>query len=126
EDIAFEDLNNPYSNYGTNFISYKGFQFKLGGLYEHPLDLKKARAKDTKPSKFLTAGITWSKQTNFNTESDSTLILDNIVTNHTDTVFSYFDRAGSGVIPSTLTFGLMYREAGKYRIGFDYQTSDWS
>lgn len=126
EDVGFADLSNPYSNYGTNFITYKGFQFKLGALYEQPLDLKEAREKDVKPSKFLSAGFTWNKQTNFSTESDSTLILENIVTSHRDTVFASFDKAGSGTIPTALGFGLMYREAGKFRIGVDYQTSDWT
>src|SRR5690606_14555568 len=104
EDIGFPDLANPYSNFSTHAISYKGFLYKLGLLYEHPLDLAKARKEEKKPSRFVSVGLTWNGQNKFTTASDSTLFLENGFTGDVDTVFAMYDRAGKGNLPSTLGF----------------------
>src|SRR5690606_24483412 len=126
EDVNFLDLGNPYTNVFTRSIAYKGVMYKLGLLYDHPLDLKAARAKDDKPSRFLSFGATWNGENSFDTEADVSQYLFNPLTGDVDTAFVDFDRMGGGRLPGTFGFGLMYRRAGHFRLGMDYQSAAWS
>lgn len=126
EVIRFNDLDNAYQDIFTSTHAYKGFQYRLGLQYEHPFDLKAARAKDEKPSKLLTAGLYYSGNTEFSTTSDITKVAYNIASADIDTIELTSGALAHGTMPGVFGIGMMYREAAKFRVGFDLQFAPWS
>ena len=126
EQTYFLDLGNAYDNFFQSNSAYKGFQYRGGLIYEHPLDLKAARAEDDNPSRLLSVGAFYAGQTNFNTNSDLSLLSVNSLTGDIDTAFFAEDAPGKGILPSTFGFGLMYHHSGDFRVGINYESSPWS
>lgn len=124
--VYFDDLNNGYDNSFSSSISYKGFQYRLGGMYEQPLNVQEARDLDDNPSKLLSVGFFVSGQSDLRTSSDNTKFAFNSLTGVVDTAEYVEDLKGSALIPGTWGVGLMYRNAGNFRVGVDYQASKWS
>ncbi|MBK9103621.1 MAG: hypothetical protein IPL92_03435 [Saprospiraceae bacterium] len=122
----FADLSNAFNDAFNSTISYKGFNYRIGAIYELPLDLKAARGEDDKPSKLLSAGFFVNGKTNFNTKSDISRLSINSLTSDVDTAVYVTDASGKGIIPGPWGFGVMYRHAGDFRVGVDYQASKWS
>ncbi len=122
---TFLDLENAYRDVFTSSIAYKGFNYRLGLLYEHPLDLEEARAKDDNPSRLLSVGFFFGGQTNLTTKSDIKQIAENFFLNDKDTVMLVLDQEGDAIIPGTWGAGFMYRHAGDFRVGVDYQAGQW-
>ncbi len=126
EETFFGNLGNAYRDFFQSVNSYKGFQYRVGVLYEHPMDLKKAREKKDNPSKLLSVGLFVSGQSNLNIKSDISKIAINSLTNDADTALYIQDRAGNATLPTTWGGGIMYRHSGDVRFGIDYQASSWS
>jgi hypothetical protein len=124
--VQFNELENAYQDIFSSTIAYKGFQYRLGLQYEQPLDLKAARAKDDKPSRLLSAGIYYSGNTTFSTHSDISKLALNIVSHDLDTAYLTTGTLAHGMMPAILGFGMMYRDAAKFRVGFDFQSTQWS
>lgn len=123
---TFLDLENVYNNLSQANISYKGFQYRLGAMYELPLDLKTSRDKDDKPSKLLSAGMFVSGNTNMTLSTDNTVISVNDLTSDVDTSIYETDLPGKGNLPGAWGVGLLYHKASSYRIGIDYQGAAYS
>ncbi len=126
EDTRFLDLENAYTNIFQSTTAYKGLQYRFGLIYEHPLDLKKARKSDDKPSRLLSAGFFFSNDARLNTESDAFQLAFNQLTNDLDTAFLVKDNPGKGILPGSWGIGMIYRHAGDFRLGIDYQAGRWS
>jgi len=126
ENIVFNDLENPYEDIFTSTIAYKGFKYRLGGLYEIPLDLKKAQANKDNPSKLLSAGFFYEGKSNFDAKTDLTQLAFNRVTNDIDTAYSLLDKIYEGQLPASWGIGVMYHKAGDFRLGGEYQSASWS
>ena len=124
--VQFDDLENAYQDIFSSTIAYKGFLYRVGLQYEHPLDLKAARAKEDKPSKLLSAGIYYSGNSTFTTTSDISQLAFNPISNDLDTAYQALGTVAHGTMPGTFGFGMMYRQAGKFRVGFDFQDTPWS
>ncbi|HSF89642.1 MAG TPA: hypothetical protein VLA46_09510, partial [Saprospiraceae bacterium] len=95
----FADITNGYDDIFQSTIAYKGFQYRIGLIYEQPLDLNAARGEDDKPSKLLSAGFFVSGQSNFNTKSDVLKIAVNSLTSDVDTAVFVQDNPGTGIMP---------------------------
>jgi hypothetical protein len=126
EEISFQDLENPYIDIFETSIAYKGFQYRLGLMYEHPLDLEAAREKEDDPSRFVSAGFFYSGKSNLDASSDITKLAFNPRINTIDTALLLTNVAADTRIPSSWGAGMMYRHAGDFRVGIDYQSASWS
>lgn len=122
----FRDLDNAYDDIFQTTISYKGFQYRAGLIYEQPIDLKSARDDDDRPSKLLSAGFFVSGQSDVNTKSDISRLSANSLINDVDTSIYVVDAPGKALIPGVWGVGLMYRKSADFRIGVDYQAGAWS
>ena len=122
----FLDLENVYNNIFQANIAYKGLQYRLGLIYELPLDIKKTHGTDDKPSKLLSAGFFVSGDTKLTTSSDKTQISINSLTADVDTALFVTDIAGKGNLPGSWGFGMLYHNASSYRVGIDYQAAAYS
>lgn len=122
----FLDLASDYNTIFTRNITYRGFMWDAGVIYEQPLDLEKARQKDENPSKLLSAGFSLSSENSFKTTTEFFNIALNEGFQDADTSSFGTDINGTGVLPSRWSFGIMYRDAGKYKFGINYTRSSWS
>lgn len=129
QETEFLELETAYNDIFQSTIAYKGFNYRIGVLYEQPLDLKEAREKDDNPSKLLSIGAFAGGQTSLDTRSDeakiSILSIQNSVID-VDTALFTTDLEGEAIVPGAWGIGLMYRQAGKFRVGVDYQAAKWS
>ena len=125
EETTFLDLENAYSDIFQTSVAYSGFQYRIGMLYEHPFDLEEARENDDNPSKLLSAGIFFGGKANLDTKSDITQLAINTLINDIDTARLELDIEGEAVLPGAWGAGIMYRHAGEFRIGVDYQAAKW-
>ena len=129
EETLFRDLELGYRNAFESTTSYKGFTYRVGLLYEHPFDLAEARENDENPSRLLSAGIFFGGQSSLDTRTDNLQLAILRISNTTidiDTASIQLDEAGEAILPGTWGAGLMYRQAGKFRVGVDYQGARWS
>ena len=126
EETVFLDLENAYRDIFQSTTAYKGFQYRIGLLYEHPFDLEEARANNDSPSRLLSLGFFAGGKATLDTKSDISQLAFNTAINDVDTASLVLDQLGEATIPGTWGAGIMYRHAGDFRIGFDYQSSSWS
>jgi hypothetical protein len=122
----FTDLSNAYDDAFRTAIAYKGFQYRIGAMYELPLDIEKARDEDDKPKHLLSAGAYFSNQTDLSSTSDISKLAVNSLTGDIDTSVFVMGQKGSALLPGAWGAGMMYRSAADFRVGFDYQGSKWS
>lgn len=122
----FRDLDNAYDDIFQTNISYKGFQYRAGLIYEQPIDITSARDMDDRPSKLLSIGAFVSGQTDLKTESDISRFSANSLINDVDTSYYVLDEPGMATIPGAWGIGLMYRKSADFRVGIDYQAGAWS
>ncbi len=126
EETTFLDLENAYRDVFQSTHAYKGFQYRLGILYEHPMDLKKARKNNDNPSRLLSFGLFVSGKSSLETKSDIAKLAINSVISDVDTALLITDQIGDATLPGSWGAGIMYRHAGDFRIGVDYQAASWS
>lgn len=123
EQTQFLELTNIFTDIFQTTVSYKGFKYRLGAIYEHPLDLKDARESGDKPSQLLSAGFFYEGKSNFDTNSDNLKLAYNELTSELDTAFIALDSDAKGKMGGMWGGGIMYRRAGDFRVGVDYQVS---
>lgn len=126
EETSFQKLENAYLNVFQSTISYKVFNYRVGLLYEHPFDLKEAREKEDNPSRLLSAGVFFGGKSTLNTKSDIIQLAVNTLTSDIDTATIQLDQEGTAIVPGAWGAGIMYRHAGDFRVGIDYQGAKWS
>ena len=126
EETVFLDLENAYRDIFKSTVAYKGLNYRLGLMYEHPLDLEAARAKDDDPTRFLSAGFFLDGKNTLDTKSDLTQVALNTILEDIDTAYYEVDVEGEALIPASWGVGLMYRHAGDFRLGIDFQRGKWS
>lgn len=122
----FQDLISDYNNVFNRNITYKGFDWDLGFIYDQPLDLEAARKKEESPSKLLSMGFSFSSDKSFNTTSEFFNIALNEGFGDADTASFGTNIKSEGVLPSEWSIGVMYRVASKYKVGFNYTSEAWS
>src|SRR5688500_14374680 len=121
ERTQFLDLENAYSDVFLSTIGYKGFNYRLGFMYEHPFDLEEARKKDDNPSRLLSVGAFIGGQTDLNTKSDISQFAYNELFNEADTISMLLDQEGEAIVSGGWGAGIMYRHAGDFRFGLGCQ-----
>ncbi len=126
EQTSFLDLANAYQDDFESTNAYKGFQYRVGLLYEHPFDLKKARKNNDNPSRLLSIGVFATGKSSLNIKSDISQLAYNSVINDVDTALFIQAQPGKATLPGTWGAGIMYRHAGDFRVGLDYQGCSWS
>ena len=125
-ETTFLELENAYRNIFQSSNNYSGFQYRIGVLYEHPIDLKEARKKEDNPSKLLSVGLFVTGQSRLNTHTDITQLALNSNFIDVDTGLFIVDQLTYATLPVTWGAGFMYRRSADFRFGFDYQASSWS
>lgn len=123
--LRFNDLNNVYDDIFKDNISVRGFIWSLGAQQLIKLETQK---KDDKvyTGKALIVGAYGNAGTKFNTNSTFLRMRENVFISHKDTLEYVEDQEGKGKLPAEITFGIMYQNPGKLRLGAEFYTGRWS
>lgn len=120
-EVVFQNLDPYYGNIAIEDYSVRGFSWNVGAQYKVAIDAKK---QDREHEKFLILGVYGNSALNFTTDAERTFR--RIGSLGVDTLIKESNKTGSGVLPSEITFGAMYEQTSKLRIGFDYSIKQWS
>jgi hypothetical protein len=126
EETVFLDLENAYRDIFQSATTYKGLHYRFGMMYEQPLDLAAARAKEDDPTRFLSLGFFIEGKNTLDSKSDFSQVAINTIHNDVDTALFILAQEGEAILPGSYGVGMMYRHAGDFRIGVDYQAGSWS
>lgn len=119
-EVVFENLDPYYGNIVIDDYSVRGFSWNAGAQYKIAIDKKKL---DRPHEKFLILGIYGNNALNFKTDGERNFR--RVGSLGVDTLVNAVGTVGSGVLPSEVTFGAMYEETQKWRVGFDYGIRNW-
>ena len=111
-------LNNFEDNY-----SLRGFSWNAGLQYDITLDPKK-NANDKGDRKHIVIGAYGNPSTNFTTKSNRNYT--RVFSGVSDSITSFTDKAGTGVLPSEYTLGIMYENGLLFKGGIEYKATNWS
>lgn len=123
--VVFNDLSVSYEDLFRDNISIRGFVWSAGVQQLIQLEPKKA-GDEIYSGKSLIVGAYGNSANTFNTNSTVLRMRYNSTFFHRDTLVYAEDQKGTGKLPAELTFGLMYQNPGKFRIGAEYTSSKWS
>ncbi|MCB0703990.1 MAG: hypothetical protein KDC34_01715 [Saprospiraceae bacterium] len=122
--VFFQDLGIAYQDDFEDEISIRAWTLDLGAQYR--LWLKKAEETPTRGDKSITFGIFGNLAQSFKTNSSKLYVGVNGSYPDLDTLVIENDVEGSGVLPSTINFGLMYESFQKLKLGVDVNLENWS
>lgn len=126
-EVLFTENTQSYFNDFKDDISVRAFTWNLGLLYRH--EFKSMEEGQLVPNgKTLTIGAYGHTPTNLTTFSDKFYRSINpfYPSSAADTILNLTEEKQAGQLPSEYTFGLMYENAEKLRIGAEYQIGNWS
>jgi hypothetical protein len=123
QSILGDKLAVSYANYFEDAYSLKGLSWNAGLQYDITLDPKK-NPLDKGDRKHIVIGVYGNPATNFSTKLNRSYrrVYGTLV----DSVTSFIDKAGSGVLPSEFSAGVMYENGLLFKGGVEYKTTQWS
>lgn len=125
QELDFLNLDNYYRDIFEDNISVRGFIWSLGAQQQIRLEPQK-KDQEIYQGKALIIGAYGNTATNFETRSTFVHSRYNPTIVHRDTSESAEDLEGNGKLPAEITFGLMYQNPGKFRVGAEYYFGKWS
>ncbi|MEO1259283.1 MAG: hypothetical protein AAFZ15_10830 [Bacteroidota bacterium] len=126
-EVQIQDLDNAYTNRFEDDISVRSVQFTLGFQYKWELDKKRLTEKNPFSTKSIIFGLYGSPDSDLATRRTALRIGINsqLLPVQRDTAFSDTDIKEDGKLPSEWTFGVMYQELAKWRIGLEFGIANW-
>ena len=126
--VRLRDLGNAYTDLFVDNVSIRALQWVFGAQYKLELDKKKINDKNPYSRKSLIFGLYGNPASDFNSRSTSLRIgiNDLLLPIVRDTAFSETDVEKSGRMPAEWTFGVMYQDVEKLRIGIEFSAANWS
>jgi len=125
--VLFRNLEASYDDRFLDNISIRSFIWSIGGQYRYDFD------KDTKEDnalrrKSLIGGFYGNSSKGFSTRSTVYRIRENFLYSpvQSDTLYQEVDAKGHGTLPSEWTIGVTYEDAGRLRVGAEFNISKWS
>lgn len=127
-EVRLQDLGNAYIDQFVDDVSLRALQWVFGAQYKLDLDKKKITEENPFSTKSLVFGVYGNPASDFNTRSTSLRIgiNDQLLPIVRDTAYNVTDEEKSGRMPAEWTFGVMYQEVEKLRIGLEYSVANWS
>jgi hypothetical protein len=125
--VLFRNLEASYDDRFSDNISVRSFIWSIGGQYRYYFD-KGVKEDNVLRRKSLLAGVYGNSSTGFTTRSTIYRIRENFLYSpvQSDTLYQEVDAKGHGTLPSEWTFGVTYEDAGRLRLGAEYNIAKWS
>lgn len=126
--VAFDTLAYSYFTEFRDDMSINALVWNAGIQYVYDFKTTDADGKKVPNGKRVILGVFGNNQSDFATTNTSFVKRENIFNTFgsVDTISYQTDIEGTGVLPSDITFGIAYEQANKFRIGADYNLSNWS
>lgn len=118
-----------YDNYFISDYSIRGFDYKIGFLYQHVLNKQAMQAGATTTPKAFNIGFTAKSTTGFSTEEEIFNRTQNTLElfgSRIDTVTNETRSFDTGKMPSEFSLGITYLSGAKFALGLDYGRTNWS
>ena len=123
QSILGDKLAVSYANYFEDNFAIRGLTWNAGLQYDITLDPKK-NPMDKGDRKHIVFGVYGNPSTNFTTKSNR--YYNRVLGTLVDSVTSYTNKAGTGVLPSEYSAGIMYENGLLFKGGIEYKASKWS
>jgi hypothetical protein len=123
QSILGDKLAISYANYFDDNYSLKGLSWNAGLQYDITLDPKKSPTEKG-DRKHIVLGVYGNPSTNFSTKLNRNY--QRVYGTLADSITSFTDKAGSGVLPSEYTAGIMYENGLLFKVGVEYKATKWS
>lgn len=123
QSILGDKLAISYANYFDDNYSLKGLSWNAGLQYDITLDPKKSPTEKG-DRKHIVLGVYGNPSTNFSTKLNRNY--QRVYGSLADSITSFTDKAGSGVLPSEYTAGIMYENGLLFKAGVEYKATRWS
>lgn len=120
------DVAVSYDNLIENNYSVSGVLWNFGAQYRHNFKSKDNSGKLTANGKSIIFGAYGNGKNNYSTRADIFFRTINQITNDIDTVRLETDTRGKGKLPGEFTFGVMYQDLNKLRVGAEFGIESWS
>ena len=126
-EVRLRDLGNAFVDRFEDNISVRSVQFTLGLQYKWELDKKQLNEKNPFSRKSIIFGFYGNPDSDLTTRRTALRIGVNeqLLPVVRDTAFSDTDIEEGGKLPSEWTFGIMYQELAKWRVGVEFGISNW-
>ncbi|MBL7814894.1 MAG: hypothetical protein JNL70_07785 [Saprospiraceae bacterium] len=123
QSVLGDKLAIGYANYFDDNFTMNGFSWNAGIQYDITLDPKK-NPTDKGDRKHIVIGAYGNPSTTFSTKSSQDY--KRVYNFLTDSITSFSDKKGSGVLPTEYTTGIMYENGLLFKGGIEYKISKWS
>ena len=123
QSILNDKLAVSYANYFDDNYSLKGFSWNAGLQYDITLDPKKSPTEKG-DRKHIVLGVYGNPSTNFSTKLNRNY--QRVYGTLVDSITSFTDKVGTGVLPSEYTAGIMYENGLLFKGGVEYKATKWS
>jgi hypothetical protein len=121
--ILDDKLAVSYANYFDDNYSLSGLSWNAGLQYDITLDPKKS-PNEKGDRKHIVLGLYGNPSTNFTTKLNRNY--QRVYGVYADSITSFTDKAGTGVLPSEYTAGVMYENGLLFKGGVEYKATQWS
>ncbi|MFQ5446677.1 MAG: hypothetical protein ACE5FF_07070, partial [Saprospiraceae bacterium] len=125
--VLFRNLEASYDDRFLDNITIRSFIWSVGAQYRYDFD-KDTNDGNVLRKKSLFFGLYGNTSTDFTTHSTIYRIRENFLYSpvQSDTLYQEIDAKESGTLPAEWTFGVIYEDAGRLRLGAEYSTANWS
>ena len=125
--VSIGNLGNAYRDQYIDNISLRSLQLTFGVQYKLDLDKKqKEEGERYTSNKSLIFGLYGNPAADFSTRSSSLRIGINDLLNTRDTAFNEDDLKQNGKLPMEITFGAIFQQLNRLRVGFEYSYANWA
>ncbi len=131
------ELENPdlttnlnFNSYAVNKVNYKGFEWRISGMYDIIFDYSKDLGdEDFAPNKYLTLGLIYNGSRKLKTEKDDLKyrrLNFSGIQPLTDTLQVLRNAKGIARIPHSWDFGAQYVVSDNWSAGVNFTLTNWS
>ncbi len=126
--VAFDTLAYSYFTEFRDDMTVNALVLNVGIQYVHEFKSTNDDGKKTPNGKRIIVGVYGNNETNFTTFNTSFIKRENVFSNFgsLDSISYQADIEGSGILPTDITFGIAYEQLNKFRVGVDFNQSNWS
>jgi hypothetical protein len=117
----FLDKDYAYNHIARNNYSIRGFMYDLGAMYQYKIPKSKRQN-----ARNVTLGVHYNSSTSFTGDDDYLNMVENPITQHTDTAEYALGANVNGTLPGQFGIGVMIEEVNRYRAGITFSTVGWS
>ena len=121
--VEFVERIDPLKDQFNDDISINGFRWNAGVQYRYLLNQKE---ENEGRKRYMTVGLYGRSNTGFSTNGTQEYSGVRVFTGVRDTLVNESEIEGEGTMPGVLGFGVVFEPSLKWKLGLNFETSDWT